>query len=693
MAPTTLVNPLLDRSQLPRFESIRDFHVSQAVDALLIDLDNAILRASAKNSPPNWVNVIEPISLALESLEYAWGTVTHLVSVCDSAPLRAAYGSCAGRVSAALSRFRQNAALLDRYRAVAESDGFCTLAPERRTVVRNLIRDARLAGSELPPGPRARLNVLRERIAQLATAYQDNIADATRAFARIVTDDAELDGIPDYARAAARAAAARRAAEGFEFTLDFASYQQVMQFSTCRALREEMYRARSTRASELGATYANGAAQWDNAPVMAEMLKLRHEEAGLLGYRDFAQMSLERKMARTPERACAFLENLHRRVSPKASLEWQALQSFARGELGLADVQPWDIAFATERMRQQCFGVSTEDVRRYFPEHAVLRGLFDLVETLFDIRIRPDEGSVWHDDVRLFRLEDLRGETVAHLYLDLYARDGKREGAWAASGRSRATGPDGSIRTPVAYLMCNVAAPAAGSPACFAFDQVVTLFHEMGHCLHHMLTGVAESAISGTNGVEWDAIEFPSQFMENFCWDPHVVSTLSAHVETGEPLPNTLFERMLAARHFNQGIEMAHQIALSMLDIALHSHQEIDSINSMQNTIHEIYQKYEFTPLDRQARSANTFSHIFSGGYAAAYYSYQWAQVLAADAYAAVEEARVERAEAGKREAGERYRTEVLEPGGSRPALESFIAFRGRAPSLDALLRHCRIDR
>lgn len=689
MTQITLANPLLDRSQLPRFESIRDFHVRPAIDALLIDLDNAISRASAKNLSPNWGNAIEPVSLALESLDYAWGAVAHLVSVRDCAPLRAAYGACAGRVSAALSRFRQNGALLDRYRAVAASAGFRALSPERRQVVRNLIRDARLAGAELPPGPRARLNELRERIAQLAAVYQDNIADATRAFARIVTTDEELDGIPDYARAAA----ARRAAAGFEFTLDFASYQPVMQFSTCRALREEMYRARSTRASEFDAAGANDAARRDNAPVMAEILKLRREQAALLGYRDFAQMSLEHKMARTPARARAFLERLHRRVSPKASLEWQALQSFARAELGLADVQPWDIAFVAERMRERCFGVSTQDVRRYFPEHAVLRGLFALVETLFDIRIRADEGSVWHQDVRRYRLETLRGEPVAHLYLDLYARDGKREGAWAASGRSRGTGADGAIRTPVAYLMCNVAAPAAGMPACFAFDQVVTLFHEMGHCLHHMLTGVAESAISGTNGIEWDAIEFPSQFMEHFCWDPEVVSTLSAHVDTGEPLPDAMLERMLAARHFNQGIEMAHQIALSMLDIALHSGESIESVNSMQNTMHEIYQKYEFTPLDRRARSANTFSHIFSGGYAAAYYSYQWAQVLAADAYAAVEEARAEHADAGKREAGMRYRKEVLEPGGSRPALDSFVAFRGRAPSLDALLRHCRIDR
>ncbi|WGS48042.1 M3 family metallopeptidase (plasmid) [Burkholderia sp. JSH-S8] len=677
-------NPLLDRSRLPCFEAIRACHVRPAVDARLLELDNAIGQAGTAPLPSGWAHVIEPLCAALEGLEYTWGIVTHLVTVRDSAALRAAHGECVGLVSSALSRFRQNTALLGRYQAIAGSDAFATLSAERRQVLRNLIRDAQLAGGELPPGPRARLNGIRERQALLAKTFQHNIADATRAYSYAVTADDELAGLPDHVRVAARAAARQCGRDGHLFTLDFASYHPVMQFSECRALRERLYRARSARASELGARHADGAAAWDNMPVMTELLALRHEEAQLLGHPDFAGLSLARKMARSPECAQSFLDELHRRIRPQAAAEWQALQSFAREALGIRELRPWDLPFAMERLRRQRFGVSTDEVRRYFPETAVLHGLFKLVETLFDIEVHPETGSVWHDDVRLYRLDDARGHPVAHLYLDLYARPGKRDGAWAASGGSRGMRADGSIRLPAAYLMCNV---AKAEPACFAFEQVVTLFHEMGHCLHHMLTDVAESAVSGANGVEWDAIEFPSQFMEQFCWEWEVLVALSAHVETGAALPRTLFERMLAARHVDQGIEMAHQIALSALDLQLHSARAMASPPSILHWVDVIHRAYEATPPDPLARSVNTFAHIFAGDYAAAYYGYQWAKVLAADAYAALENAGATHADAGRRAIGKRYRTEILGAGGSRPAMESFIAFRGRAPDLDAVFR------
>ncbi|UEP26276.1 M3 family metallopeptidase [Burkholderia ambifaria] len=679
-----VVNPLLDRSQLPCFEAIRARHVRPAVDACLLELDNAIEQAGAAPRRSSWTDVIEPICLAIEALEYTWGIVTHLVTVRDSAALRAAYGECVGLVSSALSRFRQDTALLGRYQAVVASDAFATLSAGRQQVLRNLIRDALLAGAELPPGPRTRLNCIRERQALLAKTFQDNIADATRAYSYRVTADDELAGLPDHVRIAARAAARQCGRDGHLFTLDFSSYHPVMQFSECRALRERLYRARSARASELGEHYADGAAAWDNMPVMTELLALRHEEAQLLGHRDFAGLSLAQKMARSAECAQSFLDDLHRRIRPQAAAEWQALQSFARDGLGIRELQPWDLPFAMERLRKQRFGVSTDEVRRYFPEQAVLHGLFKLVETLFDIKVLPVTGSVWHEDVRLYRLDDARGHPVSHLYLDLYARPGKRDGAWAASGGSRGTRADGTIRLPAAYLMCNV---AAAEPACFAFEQVVTLFHEMGHCLHHMLTDVTESAVSGAKGVEWDAVEFPSQFMEQFCREWEVLVALSAHVETGAALPRTLFDRMLAARRVDHGIEMAHQIALSALDLQLHSERAMASNQSILHWVEAIHQAYEATPPDPLSRSVNTFGHIFAGDYAAAYYSYQWAKVLAADAYAALENAGATHANAGRREIGKRYRTEILGPGGSRPAMESFIAFRGRAPDLDALFR------
>ncbi|WP_431819917.1 M3 family metallopeptidase [Burkholderia sp. F1] len=687
MSASANTNPLLDFSDLPRFGEIRPEHVTPALDTLLADANRAVDAASASATPASWADVVEAVERATEPLGRAWGVVGHLNAVADTPELRAAYGENLPRVTEFWSSVGQNLALYEKYKAIAASAEYATLSVERKKILDNALRDFRLSGAELPEDQKPRFAELQEQQAALSKAFSDHVLDATNAYAYVAQDEAELAGLPGDAIEAAREAAQKDGKDGWKFTLHFPSYFPVLQYADNRALRETLYRAYATRASELGPQYGGGNVEWDNTAIVADELKLRREEAQMLGYRNFAEVSLAPKMAESPQQVIAFLEDLATRARPHADQDWDELRAFAAKELGLAELAPWDVAYAAEKLREQRYAFSENEVKQYFPEPAVLKGLFTVTETLFGVRIKADDAPVWHKDVRFFRVENRDGSLVAQFYLDLYAREGKRGGAWMDDARSRAK-RGSSVQTPVAYLTCNFSAPVGGKPACFTHDEVITLFHEFGHGLHHMLTRVDELGVSGINGVEWDAVELPSQFMENFCWEWDVLSSMSSHVDTGATLPRALFDKMIAAKNFQSGLGTLRQIVFSMFDMLLHVDFDPAGAIGVNDFAREINERYHVIPQAPFSRWPNTFSHIFAGGYAAGYYSYKWAEVLSADAYAAFEEA----AEAGgsvlDAATGTRYRREILEVGGSRPAMDSFKAFRGREPQIDALLRH-----
>lgn len=684
-------NPLLDFSDLPRFGDIRPEHVTPALDVLLADAAAAVERAAQPITPASWADVVEPVERATEPLSRAWSVVGHLNAVADTPELRAVYGENLPRVTEFWSSVGQNLALYEKYKTLSASDEFASLTSERKKILGNALRDFRLSGAELPEDQKPHFAELQERQAALSKAFSDHVLDATNAYAYFVEagNEAELAGLPEDVIEAAKEAAEREGKTGYKFTLHFPSYFPVMQYSENRPMREAMYRAYVTRASELGPQYGKGKPEWDNTSVLADQLKLRAEEAHMLGYKNFAEVSLAPKMAESPEQVMAFLEDLATRARPHAEQDWKELREFASSELGLSDLQPWDMTFAAERLRQKRYSFSENEVKQYFPEDAVFKGLFKVTETLFGVRIRRDEAAVWHPDVRFFRVENRDGGLVAQFYLDLYAREGKRGGAWMDDARGRHKHTHGGVQTPVAYLTCNFSAPVGGKPACFTHDEVITLFHEFGHGLHHMLTRVDELGVSGINGVEWDAVELPSQFMENFCWEWDVLSDMTSHVETAQPLPRELFDKMLAAKNFQSGLGTLRQIVFSMFDMQLHTGFDAAGTKNATELASEINERFHVVPQAAFSRWPNTFSHIFAGGYAAGYYSYKWAEVLSADAYAAFEEAA--QAASGSvldQTTGMRYRKEILEVGGSRPAMESFKAFRGREPNIDALLRH-----
>ncbi|WP_322071284.1 M3 family metallopeptidase [Paraburkholderia bannensis] len=689
MAINSSDNPLLDFSALPRFGEIRPEHVTPALDVLLANASAAVERAAQPMTPAQWSDVVEPVERVTEPLSRAWGVVGHLNAVADTPELRAVYGENLPRVTEFWSSVGQNLALYEKYKAITNHNSFQLLTSERKKILDNALRDFRLSGAELPEDQKPRFAELQERQAALAKAFSDHVLDATNAYAYYAKDESELAGLPEDVIAAAREAAERENKEGFKFTLHFPSYFPVLQYSENRAMRETMYRAYVTRASELGPVYGGGKPEWDNTAIVDEQLKLRAEEAKMLGYNNFAEVSLTPKMAETPAQVMSFLEDLATRARPHAEKDWQELREFAASELGLTQLEPWDMAFAAERLRQKRYSFSENEVKQYFPEDFVLKGLFKVTETLFGVRIRDDSAPVWNDDVRFFRVENADGTLVAQFYLDLYAREGKRGGAWMDDARSRRKLDANGVQTPVAYLTCNFSAPVGGRPACFTHDEVITLFHEFGHGLHHMLTRVDELSVSGINGVEWDAVELPSQFMENFCWEWDVLTEMTSHVDTAKPLPRELFDKMIAAKNFQSGLGTLRQIVFSMFDMALHVDFDASKGKTVNDLAREINERYHVIAQAPFSRWPNTFSHIFAGGYAAGYYSYKWAEVLSADAYAAFEEA----AEAAKSSVldpatGTRYRKEILEVGGSRPAMESFKAFRGREPNIDALLRH-----
>ncbi|MDN5251703.1 M3 family metallopeptidase [Betaproteobacteria bacterium LSUCC0117] len=674
-------NPLVTLSPqgLPRFDAIEPAHINPAIAHLIAQADAALTRVTAPDFPSDWNQLALHLDVAVERLGMAWGAISHLKSVAETPALREAYNQTQPEVTAFFTRMGANEALYGKYKAIDTS----TLNSEQQQALKNSLRNFVLGGAELTGESKARFETLQTQQTELAQQFSEHALDATEAFSLTVTTD-ELAGLPkDVLAATAAAAQAAGAATGLHrLSLKMPVYLPVMQFAKSSALREQLYKAYVTRASDQAAA---GQAALDNTPVMQSILALRAEEAQLLGYPHFAALSLAPKMAESSTQVMTFLRDLAQRARPYAERDLADMREFAQKELGIADPQAWDWPFIGERLKEARYAFSEADLKNYFPAPKVLTGLFKVVQTLFGVDITRDEAPVWHPAVQFFRITK-DGDTVGHFYLDTPARDGKRGGAWMDDVRARWRRPDtGTLQTPVAHMVCNFGAEQDGRPALLTHDDVITLFHEFGHGLHHMLTQIDEHDVSGISGVEWDAVELPSQFMENFCWEWDVLQDMTAHVDTGAPLPRELYEKMLAAKNFQSGMQTLRQVEFALFDLALH---EGPPDANVQATLDAIRREVAVLVPPPYNRMAHTFSHIFAGGYAAGYYSYKWAEVLSADAYAAFEEASQTSGSVLDAATGQRYLEEILQRGGSRPAMDSFKAFRGREPQIDALLRH-----
>ncbi|KGH24194.1 MULTISPECIES: M3 family metallopeptidase [Comamonas] len=674
-------NPLLEPSSLPLFDRIQPADVAPAIDTLLARASEALETVVAPDFPAQWEAISAVLDVATEKLGTAWSAINHLNSVADTPELRAAYNDALPKVTEFWTNLGADERLYAKYKAIDPA----SLNKEQRAAWDHAMRGFVLSGAELQGAAKERFAQIQARSAELAQKFSENALDATDAFAYYAKID-ELDGVPADVIAAAKAAAEADGKEGYKLTLKMPSYLPVMQFAKSSALREKIYQAYVTRASE----QAEGdGKRFDNTAVMKEILALRLEESQLLGYKNFGEVSVVPKMADSPQQVTDFLRDLAQRARPYAEKDAADLRAFAKAELGIADPQPWDWAFIGEKLKEARYSFSEQELKQYFPAPKVLAGLFKIVETLFEVSIRRDEAPVWHPCVEFYRIERSSAQgpqLVGQFYLDPQARKGKRGGAWMDDVRTRWLRPDThQLQTPVAHLVCNFASGVDGKPALLTHDDVITLFHETGHGLHHMLTQVNERDVSGIAGVEWDAVELPSQLMENFCWEWDVLKHMTAHVDTGEALPRALYDKMIAAKNFQSGMQTLRQIEFALFDMLLHTeHNPADDFMALLNQV-----RAEVSVLQSPAynRMAHTFSHIFAGGYAAGYYSYKWAEVLSADAYAAFEETALADGSPNP-ETGRKYRESILEAGGSRPAMESFKAFRGREPQIDALLRH-----
>ncbi len=690
LAQSPLDNPLLDLSDLPRFDAITPESVGPAMELLLTEASQALEAVCADSFPAEWNAMASRLDVATERLGRAWGAISHLNSVADTPELRAAYNAALPKVTEFWTRLGADERLYAKYKAM----DITVLTPEQQQAHRNAMRGFVLGGAELQGQAKERFAAIQERQAELGQKFSENALDATDAFVMYVPRS-ELEGVPEDVLQATAAAARADGRDGHKLTLKMPCYLPVMQFAHDAGVRQRMYRAYVTRASN----QAEGdATQFDNAATMTELLSLKHEEALLLGYRHFADVSLVPKMADSPEQVVSFLRDLAAKARPYAEKDLADMRAYAASELGLTDPQPWDWAYIGEKLKEARYAFSEQEVKPYFTAPKVLSGLFQIIETLFEVAIRPDQAPVWHPGVEFYRIERSTAQgpqLVGQFYLDPGARKGKRGGAWMDDVRGRWLRPDdGRLQTPVAHLVCNfsegVELDGVRKPPLLTHDDVITLFHEFGHGLHHMLTQVNERDVAGISGVEWDAVELPSQFMENFCWEWDVLRHMTAHVDTGEPLPRALYDKMLAARNFQSGLQTLRQVEFALFDMLLHSQTEAvvseEALLALQARVRE---EVAVILPPAYSRTSHTFSHIFAGGYSAGYYSYKWAEVLSADAYAAFEEAGQHTGRGPLDvETGRRYRHAILEAGGSRPAMESFKAFRGREPSIDALLRH-----
>lgn len=666
-------NPLLNVRGLIDYAAVTPEHIEPAVTHWCGKLEEALAAAVDPKTPATWDAVAAPLEDAVLDLSRAWGVVGHLQSVMDTPALRSAYNAMLPKVTALFIELSQNEALFKKYQAIEASPEFKTLSPVRQRILKREIRDFILSGAALPPAQRERVSEIGQALSQCSQKFSENLLDATNAFALVVENEDDLKGIPGDVKALYAASAQAAGVKGWRITLQYPSYLPAMKYADNRALREKLYRAFATRAAEFDG------GQWNNTPLIDEILKLRAEEASLLGFKNYGELSLATKMAQSPAEVVDFLRDLARRAKPKAKADVDEVADYAKTHLGLEKLEAWDQAWASEKLREARYSYSDAEVKRYFTEPTVFAGLFTLVEKLFDIEIKEGKASVWHPDVKFFEVfRD--GKKIAAFYADLYAREGKRSGACMDGERTR-TIRGGELVLPIAYLVCNFAQPVNGEAATLTHDDVTTLFHEFGHTLNHILTTQTEAGVSGINGVEWDAVECPSQFMENFAWNADVVKTITKHSKTGEPIPDELFAKMLAARNFGSGAACVRQVEFALFDMLLHTAYDPKK-ETVLGLLDAVRQEVAVVFPPAYNRFPQSFSHIFAGGYAAGYYSYKWAEVLSADCFEAFEETGVVNPETGRR-----FLHEILERGSSRDAMENFIAFRGRKPEIEPLLR------
>jgi oligopeptidase A len=677
MTTQDLNNPLLQVTDIPRFDQIKPEHVEPAIEFLLNAASQSLETVTSPNFPSEWQAISKVLEVSTEKLSLAWGAVSHLNGVADTPDFRAAYNNALPKVTEFWTRLGSDEKLYAKYKQISSDH----LDPAQQQALKNALRDFVLGGAELHGEAKLRFAQIQEALAEVSQKFSENALDATDRFVLYATQE-ELEGVPNDVQSSARAAAESEGREGYKLTLKMPCYLPVMQFAKSSALRQKLYTAYVTRASDQAAPEFSSL---DNTPLMREILKLRQEEAQLLGYNNYAEVSVASKMAESPQKVIEFLRDLAQRAQPFAAQDLQDMREFAAENLNLPNPQAWDWPYVGEKLKEQRYSFSEQEVKQYFTAPKVLDGLFKIIETLFEVSIRPDQAPVWHPSVGFYRIERA-GQLVGQFFLDPPARAGKRGGAWMDDARSRWLRPDsGEIQTPIAHLVCNFAEGVDGNPPLLTHDDVITLFHEFGHGLHHMLTQVNERDVSGISGVEWDAVELPSQFMENFCWEWPVLKHMTSHVQTGEALPRELFDKMVAAKNYQSGLQTLRQIEFALFDMLLHSeHQASEDFMPL---LRQVRAEVSVIQVPEFNRTAHTFSHIFAGGYAAGYYSYKWAEVLSADAYAAFEETAMADGSPNP-ETGRRYRQAILEAGGSRPALASFVEFRGRAPSMDALLRH-----
>ncbi len=680
------------------FSQIKPEYVEPAIDQLLSDARSSVAQHLGNCScialPPasmqvvqatqhyTWKNLIEPLEDVDDKLNKAWSPVSHLNSVVNSDELRDAYNACLPKLSAYSTEMGQNEALFKAYRFIAESAEFATLDLAQQKIIRNALRDFKLSGIDLDNEKKLRYKDISLELSALASHYEENLLDATNAWSKVIRDELDLAGLPESALAQAKQTAESHNESGWMITLQFPSYISVMTYADNRQLRREHYEAFATRASELGPH----AGLWDNSEIIEKILALRHEKARLLGFNNYAELSLVAKMAKKPDEVTDFLEDLADRSWRHARKDLAELREFAKQHYGLNDLQAWDMAYYSEKMRLHFYQLSQEEVKAYFPITRVLPGLFAIVEKLYGLQIAElSDFDSYHPDLRFFQIHDQTGQLRGQFYLDLYARAKKRGGAWMDDCVGRKC-TDGTIQTPVAYLTCNFTPPTGDDPALLTHDEVTTLFHEFGHGLHHMLTQVDHLGVSGINGVEWDAVELPSQFMENWCWEREALALISGHYQSGEKLPDALFDKMIAAKNFQAGMIMVRQLEFSLFDFRIHRDYDPEKGGRIYEILEQVREQVAVVQPPKFNRFAHSFSHIFAGGYAAGYYSYKWAEVLSSDAFSLFEEKGI-----FDQETGHAFLTSILEQGGSQNAMDLFVKFRGRKPTIDALLRHTGI--
>ncbi|MEZ9254243.1 oligopeptidase A [Vibrio cyclitrophicus] len=677
-------NPLLTFTDLPPFSQIKPEHVKPAVEQVIEACRNKIEQVLEGNTSPSWDNLVAPIEEVDDRLGRIWSPVSHMNSVVNSDELREAYESCLPVLSEYGTWVGQHKGLFEAYKAIKASEAFSALNRAQQKTITDALRDFELSGIGLPADEQHRYGEISKRQSELGSQFSNNVLDATMGWSKQVTDVAELAGMPESALAAAQAAAQAKELEGYLLTLDIPSYLPVMTYCDNQALRKELYEAYVTRASDRGPN----AGKWDNTEIITEQLKLRHEIARILGFSTYSEKSLSTKMAETPDQVLGFLNDLAVKAKPQGEREVEELRQFAEKEFGVSELNLWDIAYYSEKQKQNLFEISDEELRPYFPESNVVSGLFEVLNRVFGMSVTEREGvDTWHESVRFFDIFDATGTLRGSFYLDLYAREHKRGGAWMDDCRGRRITESGELQTPVAYLTCNFNKPVGDKPALFTHDEVVTLFHEFGHGIHHMLTQVDAGAVSGINGVPWDAVELPSQFLENWCWEEEALSFISGHFETGEALPKEMLEKMLAAKNFQSAMFILRQLELGLFDFTLHTEYDPEVGARVLETLADVKSKVSVLPSLDWNRFSHSFGHIFAGGYSAGYYSYLWAEVLSADAFSAFEEEGIFNTETGNR-----FLNNILEMGGSEEPMELFKRFRGREPQIDAMLRHAGIN-